>query len=63
MRDLHAGQMHDAALTDAEQAAYESAVDAEADALFVHHLKSVGALVALYAALVVGYMIVLSGGI
>ncbi|EMA50035.1 MULTISPECIES: DUF7410 domain-containing protein [Halococcus] len=56
---LHVGDTHREAWTDDERAAYETAVDDEADDLFVFHLKVVGALSLLYAGYVLAYMIVL----
>ena len=56
---LHLGDSHRQASTDDERAAYEAAVDDEADDLFVFHLKVVGALSLLYAGYVLAYMIVL----
>ncbi|WP_410764492.1 hypothetical protein [Haloferax sp. DFSO60] len=49
LRDLHVGEEHDA--TPEEQSAYDEAVEAESEDLFVYHLKVAGALSALYAAL------------
>ncbi|PSP87953.1 hypothetical protein BRC90_09150 [Halobacteriales archaeon QS_4_69_34] len=56
---LHLGERHRAALTDGERAAHDDARDAEGDELFVFHLKVVGAITALYAGMVLAYMIVL----
>lgn len=56
---LHLGDSHRGEWTDDEQAAYEAAVDDEADDLFVFHLTVVGALSLLYAGYVLAYMIVL----
>lgn len=52
-RDLHVGEVHGDAATADERAAYAAAVEAEADDLFLLHLKVVFALGAVYAALVV----------
>ncbi|MFB6143629.1 MAG: hypothetical protein ABEJ30_09850 [Halorientalis sp.] len=60
LRDIHVGEAHPDALTDVEREAHAAAVDAEGDDLFVYHLKVVGALVAVYAGLVLVYMVVLS---
>ncbi|MFB6138007.1 MAG: hypothetical protein ABEJ42_06670 [Halobacteriaceae archaeon] len=54
---LHVGEAHDC--TDAEWAAYEAAVDAEGDDLFVYHITVVAALSLLYAVSILGYMVVL----
>jgi len=59
LRNLHVGSAHDD-ITDDEGAAYEAARDDEGDDLFVYHLMVIGALVAVYAALVILYMIVLA---
>jgi len=58
LRDLHVGSVHDD-VTDAERAAFEAARDEEGDDLFVYHLLVIGALVAVYAALVILYMVIL----
>ena len=58
-RDLHLGFAHDVeSLTDLERTAYEAALDAEDDDLFVFHLKIVAALSVLYTVLVLAYMVV-----
>jgi hypothetical protein len=59
LRAIHVGETHADRATDAERTTYESARDEEGDSLFVYHLKIIGALVALYAILVVLYMVVL----
>jgi len=59
LRDLHVGEAHAAEWSDPEREAYERAADAEGDDLFLFHLKAMAALVALYAALIVGYMVVI----
>ena len=59
LRDLHVGSAHDA-VTAEEREAYEAARDDEGDDLFVYHLMVIGTLVAVYAALVILYMIVLA---
>jgi len=60
LRDVHLGECHRDVLTDDERTAVAAAVDDERDDLFVYHLKVVGALVAIYAALFVLYLVVLS---
>jgi hypothetical protein len=59
LRDLHVGISHEG-ITDEEQDAYDAAVDDETDDLFVYHLMVIGALVALYAGLIILYMIILA---
>jgi hypothetical protein len=59
LRDLHVGASHDD-ITAEERESYEAARDDEGDDLFVYHLMIIGALVAVYAALVILYMIVLA---
>lgn len=49
LRNLHVGDAHDDDWTDGEQAAYESAMEAEREDLFIYHLKVVASLVAVYA--------------
>jgi len=61
LRDLHVGEGHPEAATATEQTDYQAATDEERDDLFVYHLKIIAALVTLYAALIIVYMIVLSG--
>ena len=55
---LHLGDDHSESWTDAERAAYEAAREDEADALFVYHLKTVAALVGLYAFFFMSYLAV-----
>ncbi|WP_158059224.1 DUF7410 domain-containing protein [Halorussus halophilus] len=55
---LHLGDDHADSWTDAEQEAYEDAREAEADALFIYHLKIVAALVGLYAFFFMAYLAV-----
>ena len=57
-RDLHLVEHDLDSLTDLERAAYEAALDAEDDDLFVFHLKIVAALSVLYTVLVLAYMVV-----
>nr|WP_210423534.1 hypothetical protein [Halorussus marinus] len=58
LRALHLGESHPERCSADERAAYETAREAEADDLFVYHLKVVGALVGLYAFFVFSYMAV-----
>jgi hypothetical protein len=58
-RDLHVGNSHEG-ITDEEREAYDAAVDDETDDLFVYHLMVIGALVAVYAGLIILYMIILA---
>ncbi|MDS0292654.1 DUF7410 domain-containing protein [Halogeometricum luteum] len=53
LRALHVGEAHAARRTESEQEAYESAVTAEEDDLFLYHLKVVAALGSVYAAFVI----------
>ncbi|MDS0298960.1 hypothetical protein NDI76_09395 [Halogeometricum sp. S1BR25-6] len=53
LRALHVGEAHAVRRTDAEREAYESAVVAEEDDLFLYHLKVVAALGSVYAAFVI----------
>jgi hypothetical protein len=59
LRDLHVGRTHEG-ISDEERDAYDAAVDGEGDDLFVYHLMIIGALVAVYAALIILYMIILA---
>lgn len=56
LRALHLGIDHAEACTDDEREAYERARETETDELFVYHLKTVAALVGLYAFFLLGYM-------
>jgi hypothetical protein len=58
-RDLHVGEAHAGACSEAERDAYEAAREAERDALFYFHLRVVAALGVLYAATVLLYMVAL----
>ena len=53
LRALHVGEAHPSRRTDAERAAYESALEEEEDDLFLYHLKVVAALGSVYAAFVI----------
>ena len=59
LRDLHVGSSHEG-IKGEERDAYDAAVDGEGDDLFVYHLMIIGALVAVYAALIILYMIILA---
>lgn len=48
LRALHIGERHPDRATDAEQTAYETARDAESDAMFIFHLKVIAALILIY---------------
>ncbi|RDZ61567.1 hypothetical protein C5B90_18225 [Haloferax sp. Atlit-12N] len=50
LRNLHVGDAHEE-LSDSETAAYEAAVEAEDEDLFVYHLKVAGALGMVFTAL------------
>ncbi|RDZ47333.1 hypothetical protein C5B91_06625 [Haloferax sp. Atlit-10N] len=50
LRDLHVGDAHEG-LSDDETAAYEAAVEAADEDLFVYHLKVAGALGVVFTAL------------
>lgn len=56
LRALHFGTDHAEVCTADQREAYERAREAEADELFVYHLKTVAALVGLYAFFLLGYM-------
>lgn len=60
VRDLHVGEVHGEAATEAELERYETATEAEADDLFVFHLKVVAAIVAVIMGYVYLYGFVLS---
>jgi hypothetical protein len=62
-RDLHVGEAHAAACSATERGDYETARDAERDALFYYHLRVVAALGVLYALTVLLYMVVLGSGL
>lgn len=57
-RDLHLVEHDLESLSELERTAYEAALDAEDDDLFVFHLKIVAVLSILYTVLVLAYMIV-----
>ncbi|MFD1588037.1 hypothetical protein ACFR9U_13705 [Halorientalis brevis] len=63
LRDLHLGKAHPGEVTDREREAYERAADEEGDDLFLYHLRVIAVLVVLYAATIIVYMVVLSGGV
>ena len=58
-RDLHVGERHPAHTAE-ERAAYEAAREAEANDLFVFHLKVIAAITMLYAGFIVLYMVTLA---
>ena len=60
LRDLHVGEVHAEACTAEERERYEAALEAEADDLFVFHLKIVAAIVAVVMGYVYLYGFVLS---
>lgn len=61
LRDLHAGEVHRDGLSEDERAAYERAREAERDDLFTYHINVVIALGLIYAVMVIGLMVLLSG--
>lgn len=61
-RDLHRGEDHPLACTEAELDAYEAAKETEEGELFYFHIKVVAALGILYAAVVLLYMVALGSG-
>lgn len=62
-RDLHVGETHFEACSDAERDAYEAAREAERDDLFYFHIRVVAALGVLYAVTVLLYMLALGSNI
>ena len=56
---LHVGEAHADEWTEQEQIAYEDAVAAEEDELWLYHIKIVAALGVTYAVIVLVYMVVL----
>ena len=60
LRDLHVGEVHADACTDEERERYGAATEAEADDLFVFHLKVVAAIVVVVMGYVYLYGFVLS---
>ncbi|RBI59733.1 hypothetical protein DMJ13_21645 [halophilic archaeon] len=56
---LHLGEVHPNEVTADEEVAYEEATTAEADDLWVYHMKVVVSLAVIYAMIVLIYMIVL----
>lgn len=55
---LHVGDFHAEACSADQREAYEKAMEAEREDLFLYHLKVVAALVAVYAFLLLSYMAV-----
>ena len=49
LRALHFGDVHDADCSDDQREAYEDALEAEREDLFLYHLKVVAGLVGVYA--------------
>jgi len=60
LRDLHMGETHKPDLNEVDRKTYEDARDEEGDDLFLFHLKVIGGIMAIYAAMVVLYIVVLS---
>lgn len=63
LRDLHVGEVHEDERTDAEGEAHDEADEAELDELFFYHIKVVVLIGLLFSAFVLGYTVVLSGGV
>ena len=63
LRDLHVGEVHVDERTDAEREAHDEADEAELDELFFYHIKVVVLIGLLFSAFVLGYTVVLSGGV
>lgn len=61
LRALHVGEVHAGACSDADREAYERAREAERDDLFTYHINVVIALGLVYAIMVIGLMVLLSG--
>lgn len=61
LRDLHVGERHRETCTDTERETYERAREAERDDLFTYHIYVVIALGLIYAFMVLGLMVLLSG--
>lgn len=60
LQALHVGEVHTGGLDDEAAAAYEDAVEAEADELFVFHMKVVVAIMLLFMGIAYTYAFVLS---
>ncbi len=58
---LHIGEVHEAAMTDEDRAAYETALEAERDDLFYYQLKVTVALGLLYSTTAMAMMFFLGG--
>lgn len=58
LRALHVGDAHDAEWSADQREAYEAALEAEREDLFVYHLKAVAGLVAVYAFFFLAYLAV-----
>ena len=61
LRDLHVGEVHEAAASPAEQEAHEAALETERDRLFGYQLRVVIVLGVTYAVMVIVLMVLLSG--
>ena len=59
LRDLHVGEAHADAASEAERTAYDAVYELESDDLFVYHLKVVAAIVMLLMGLAYLYAFVL----
>lgn len=55
---LHLGDSHQDEWTETEHEEYEDAYKTESDALFIYHLKVIGALVVLFFAFMYTYVFV-----
>lgn len=60
-RDLHLGEVHGDVIDEERRDAYETALDAERDDLWLYHFKAVVMLLVIYMATGLLYLIVLSG--
>ncbi|UPV76524.1 hypothetical protein M0R89_18500 (plasmid) [Halorussus limi] len=58
LRALHVGDFHGGDCTDGQREAYDDALEAEREDLFVYHLKVVAGLVAVYAFFFLTYLAV-----
>jgi hypothetical protein len=59
-RDLHVGEVHADAMTEDEREAYDAAVEAETDEMWLYHFKVVVVLLALYMVTGLLFLIALS---
>lgn len=60
-RNLHLGEVHDAAIDDVERDEFAAANDDERDQLWLYHFKAVVILLVIYMLTGLAYLIVLSG--